>query len=119
MTDTSSEGERGQSARVLLLYYTFTGQSLKVLEAAADVFRERGYEVHMAEIEFTDERYAERFSLFPMRHVWPDMRSVLQAQKRGGIGEIRTPPPVREAHHVPICIPSPTWWQPVNMPMRC
>ncbi len=118
MTDTSSEGERGQSARVLLLYYTFTGQSLKVLEAAADVFRERGYEVHMAEIEFTDERYAERFSRFPMRRVWPDMLSVLQAQKRGDIGEIRTPPTVRDTDYDLICIGSPTWWQTVSMPMR-
>ena len=118
MTDTSSAGERGQSARVLLLYYTFTGQSLKVLEAAADVFRERGYEVHMAEIEFTDERYAERFSRFPMRRVWPDMLSVLQAQKRGDIGEIRTPPTVRDTDYDLICIGSPTWWQTVSMPMR-
>ena len=36
--------------RVLLLCYSYTGQSLKVLQTAGEVFRERGYEVHTAEI---------------------------------------------------------------------
>ncbi len=117
MTDATSEG-RGGSPRVLLLYYTFTGQSLKVLEAAAEVFRERGYVVETAEIEFTDPRYAERFSRFPMRRVWPDMLSVLPAQKRGATGEIRTPDTVRDGDYDLICIGSPTWWQTVSMPMR-
>ena len=91
MTDMTSEDRSEGAPRVLLLYYTYTGQSLKVLEAAGEVFRERGCEVHKAEIEFTDQRYAERFSRFPMRRVWPDMLSVLPAQKRGATGEIRTP----------------------------
>jgi menaquinone-dependent protoporphyrinogen IX oxidase len=118
MTDTTPDGEQGNSRRVLLLYYTFTGQSFRVLEAAAEVFRERGCEVHEAKIEFTDQRYAERFSRFPMRRVWPDMLSVLQAQKRGDTGEIRTPATVRNADYDLICIGSPTWWQTVSMPMR-
>jgi menaquinone-dependent protoporphyrinogen IX oxidase len=117
MTDTTSEG-RGEGPRVLLLYYTFTGQSLRVLEAAAEVFRERGCDVETAEIEFTDPRYAERFSRFPMRRVWPDMLSVLPAQKRGATGEIRTPDTVRDGDYDLICIGSPTWWQTVSMPMR-
>ena len=75
----------------MLLYYSYTGQSLRVLEAAGEVFRERGYDVHTAEIEFTDRRFAERFSRFPMRRVWPDMLSVLPAQTRRASGEIRIP----------------------------
>src|SRR6476620_5160080 len=78
VTDTVGD----KQPRVLLLYYTYTGQSLKVLEAAGEVFRERGCEVDKAEIEFTDRRFAERFSRFPMRRVWPDMLSVLPAQVR-------------------------------------
>jgi menaquinone-dependent protoporphyrinogen IX oxidase len=117
MTDATSEGH-GESPRVLLLCYTFTGQSLKVLEAAGEVFRERGCDVETAEIEFTDPRYAERFSRFPMRRVWPDMLSVLPAQKRGATGEIRTPDTVRDGDYDLICIGSPTWWQTVSMPMR-
>ena len=118
MTDMTSEGRGERAPRVLLLYYTYTGQSLKVLEAAAEVFRERGCEVQKAEIEFTDPRYAERFSRFPMRRVWPDMLSVLPAQKRGDTGEIRTPDTVRNGDYDLICIGSPTWWQTVSMPMR-
>ena len=89
-----------------------------MLEAAGEVFRERGCEVHEAEIEFTDRRYSERFSRFPMRRVWPDMLSVLPAQKRRATGEIRTPDTVRNGDYDLICIGSPTWWQTVSMPMR-
>ena len=53
-----------------------------------------------------------------MRHVWPDMLSVLHAQKRRATGEIRTPDTVRDGDYDLICIGSPTWWQTVSMPMR-
>jgi len=116
--DTTNGGRGERSPRVLLLYYSYTGQSHKVLEAAGEVFRDRGCEVQEAEIEFTDQRYAERFSRFPMRRVWPDMLSVLPAQKRGATGEIRTPDTVRNGGYDLICIGSPTWWQTLSMPMR-
>ena len=48
MTDMTSEGRGERAPRVLLLYYSYTGQSLKVLEAAGEVFRERGCDVHKA-----------------------------------------------------------------------
>lgn len=116
MRDTAGEGKR--SPRILLLYYSYTGQSQKVLDTAADVFRERGYEVCPAPIEFTDPRYAERFSRFPMKRVWPDMLSVVQAQKRGETGAIRTPDTVRDNDYDLVCIGSPTWWDTVSMPLR-
>lgn len=114
----STPGRDDRPPRILLLYYTFSGQSRKVLEAAGDAFRERGCDVHMAPIEFTDRRYAQRFSSFPLRRVWPDMLTVLAAQKRGDIGEIRTPDTVRDGEYDLICIGSPTWWQTVSMPLR-
>jgi menaquinone-dependent protoporphyrinogen IX oxidase len=118
MTDTTSAGCGERPPRVLLLYYSYTGQSQKVLEAAGEVFRGRGCEVHKAEIEFTDQRYADKFSRFPMRRVWPDMMSVLGAQKRGETGEIKIPDQARDGDYDLICIGSPTWWQTVSMPMR-
>jgi menaquinone-dependent protoporphyrinogen IX oxidase len=118
VTDVASEQQSNRRPRVLLLYYTYTGQSLKVLEAAAEVFRDRGCEVQKAEIEFTDRRFAERFSRFPMRHVWPDMLSVFPAQARRACGEIRTPDAVRDGDYDLVCIGSPTWWRTVSMPMR-
>ena len=114
---TSDDGAKG-SPRVLLLYYSFSGQAQKVLETAGEVFRERGCEVHTAPIEFTDPKYSERFRSFPLRRVWPDMFSVLQAQKRGETGEIRTPDTVRNQEYDLICIGSPTWWETVSMPLR-
>ena len=118
MTETTSAGRGERPPRVLLLYYSYTGQSQKVLEAAGEVFRARGCEVRKAEIEFTDQRYAEKFSRFPMRRVWPDMMSVLGAQKRGETGEIKIPDEARDGDYDLICIGSPTWWQTVSMPMR-
>jgi menaquinone-dependent protoporphyrinogen IX oxidase len=118
MTDTTSAGGGERPPRVLLLYYSYTGQSQKVLEAAGEVFRARGCEVAEAAIEFTDQRYAEKFSRFPMRRVWPDMLSVLGAQKRGETGEISVPDEARDGEYDLICIGSPTWWQTVSMPIR-
>jgi menaquinone-dependent protoporphyrinogen IX oxidase len=118
MMDVTGDRRGEGPLRVLLLYYSYTGQSHRVLEAAGEVLRERGCEVHNAEIEFTDQRFSRRFSRFPMRHVWPDMLSVLQAQKRRATGEIRTPDTVRNGTYDLICIGSPTWWQTVSMPMR-
>jgi flavodoxin len=103
---------------VLLLYYSYTGQARKVLQAAGEVFGNRGCEVSAAEITFTDSRYAEKFSRFPMRRVWPDMLSVLGAQKRNEIGEIQTPDTVRDGDYDLILIGSPTWWDNVSMPLR-
>jgi menaquinone-dependent protoporphyrinogen IX oxidase len=119
VTDVSGDQRSGpRPPRVLLLYYTYTGQSLKVLEAAGEVFRKQGCEVYKAEVEFTDRRFAERFSRFPMRHVWPDMLSVLPAQTRRASGEIRTPDEVRNGDYDLICIGSPTWWRATSMPIR-
>lgn len=107
-----------RSPRVLLLYYSYTGQARKVLEAAATVFRARGYEVTEAPIEFTDPRYAERFSRFPMRSVWPEFLGMLPAQTMQRTGDIRTPDAVRTGDYDLICIGSPTWWDTVSMPLR-
>ncbi len=104
--------------RVLLLYYTYTGQALKVLEAAGEVFLERRWEVHKAQIEFTDQRFGERFSRFPMRHAVFDVLRVLPAQMRRATGEIQTPDEVRNGNYDLICIGSSTWWFTMNLPMR-
>lgn len=116
MTDGGGDSDR--PARVLLLYYSYTGQARKVLDAAGEVFRERGCEVHTAPIEFTDPRYAPRFSRFPMNHMWRDFFGMLPAQTMKATGEIRTPDEVRRSDYDLICIGSPTWWRDVSMPLR-
>lgn len=117
MADDSTQ-RGGRSPRILLLYYSYTGQARKVVETAGEVFAEHGCEVVSAGIEFTDARYAQRFARFPMRRVWPDMLSVLSPQQRGETGEIRTPDAVRDGDYDLICIGSPTWWKAPAMPIR-
>lgn len=116
MVDGDETADRPR--RVLLLYYSYTGQARKVLGAAGEVFRERGWEVHSAPILFTDPRYADRFSRFPMNHMWRDFLSMLPAQTLKATGEIRTPDEVRRTDYDLICIGSPTWWRDVSMPLR-
>lgn len=119
MTETASpQRGDGDPPRVLLLYYSYSGQSLKVLQAAGEVFAQRGAQVVEAGIEFTDPRYAEPFSRFPMRRVWPDMLSVLKAQNRGETGQIRIPEAVHDGSYDLVCIGSPTWWRAPAMPIR-
>jgi hypothetical protein len=116
--DDATDQRCDHPARVLLLYYTFTGQVLRVLEAAGEVFCEQGCEVCKAEIEFTDRRFVERFSVFPMRHAALDLLSMVPAQLRRATAEIRTPDEVRTGNYELICIGSSTWWFTMNMPMR-
>jgi hypothetical protein len=69
---------------VLFVYYTHTQQSLRVADAMADVLRERGCDVTLAGIEFTDPHYARKFGRFPFRHALFDLLTVLPAQVRRG-----------------------------------
>ena len=104
--------------RVLLVYYTYTQQNRKVAEAMAEVFAQRGCEVTQAAIEFTDPRYAERFSRFPLRHRYLDNFAMLPAQMRRATGEIRIPEEARAGEYDLICIGSATWWLTTCMPIR-
>jgi menaquinone-dependent protoporphyrinogen IX oxidase len=104
--------------QVLLVYYTYTQQSRTVAEAMADVLRERGCDVRQAAIEFTDRRWAERFSRFPLRHAYLDVLGMLPAQLRGTTGEIRIPDDAREGDYDLICVGSPTWFFKPSVPIR-
>src|ERR1035437_11099787 len=73
---------------VLFVFYTHTRQSLRVADAMADVLRERGCDVSLAGIEFTDPRYAGKFDRFPFRHAVFDLLAVLPAQVRRSTGQI-------------------------------
>ena len=103
---------------MLLVYYTYTQQSRKVAEAMADVLSERGCEVRHATIGFTDKRWAERFSHFPLRHVYRDLLGLLPAQLRGATGEIQIPAEAREGDYDLICVGSPTWFFMPCLPIR-
>jgi hypothetical protein len=104
--------------QVLLVYYTYTQQARKVVDAMAEVLRERGCDVDLAAIEFTDPRYVERFSRFPLKHRYLDIFGLLPAQLRRATGEIRIPDEAQSGDYDLICIGSPTWWLTTCMPIR-
>jgi menaquinone-dependent protoporphyrinogen IX oxidase len=116
--ETMSDDPTATQPRVLIAYYTYTQQSLKVADVLAEVLREGGCDVRQARIEFTDSRYAERFSRFPLRHALLDVLGMLPAQLRSATGEIRVPDAAREEDYDLICIGSPTWWLKTSVPIR-
>jgi hypothetical protein len=104
--------------RVLFVYYTYTQQSQRVAEAMAEVLRERGSDVRLASLEFTDKRWAERFTRMPLRHAIFDVVGMLPAQVRGATGEIGIPDDAREGDYDLICVGSPTWFFRPSVPVR-
>ena len=103
---------------VLFVYYTYTQQTLKVLEAMGQVLRDRGCEVILAGIEFTEPRYADRFKQFPMPHPFLEVVGMIPAELRRRPGKIRIPDAVTERGYDLVVIGSPTWWLSTNVPIR-
>ena len=105
---------------VLFVYHTYTQQTLKVVNAMAVVFRERGSEVFLGPIEYTDPRYADRFKQFPMRHPYREVVGMIPAElnRDRATGQIRIPEVVTERQYDLVCIGSHTWWLSTNVPIR-
>jgi menaquinone-dependent protoporphyrinogen IX oxidase len=103
---------------VLFVYYTYSQQTRLVVEVMADALRERGCEVRLARLEFTDPQYAGRFSSFPLRHAYRDIFGMVLPQLRGVTGQIVIPDEARDSHYDLVCIASPTWWLHPCMPIR-
>jgi len=106
------------SHRVLIVYYTYTQQALKVAEAMAETFRGRGCDVSLAKIELTDKRWADRFTRFPLKHAYGDVLGMFPAQLRGATGEIHIPEAARAEDYDLVCIGSPTWFFKPSVPIR-
>jgi len=110
--------EAATNPSVLFVYYTFTKQALKVTEDMEAVFRDRGWDISRAEIEFTDHRYVKNFARFPMKHRYFDVIRMLPAQLRRATGEVRVPPEAESGDYDLVVIGSPTWWLTTCMPVR-
>src|ERR1700712_639090 len=110
--------ESGAKPSVLLVYYSYTHQTVRVLEAMAEVLRDRGCEVTLAGIEFVDPRYAERFATFPMSHPFLQVIGMIPAALRRRPAEIRVPDAVTEQSYDLVVFGSPTWWLSTNVPIR-
>ena len=105
-------------SKVPFVYYTFTKQALKVTEDTESVFRDRGWDIEWAQIEFTDARYIARFAQFPLKHRVFDILRLLPAQLRRATGEIQIPENAKGGDYDLVVIGSPTWWLTTCMPIR-
>jgi hypothetical protein len=106
------------TTRVLLVYYTHTQQALRVSDAMAEVFRERGCDVTQAGIEFTEPRYVDRFARFPFRHAVLDIVPLIWPQLRQKTGAIRIPEAAQAGDYDLVVFGAPTWFFRTAMPLR-
>ena len=104
---------------VLFVYFTYTQQTLKVVGAMAEVLRDRGCDVHLAAIGFTDPRYADRFKEFPMPHPFRELVGMIPAESPSRRpAKIDIPGVVTEREYDLVVIGSPTWWLSTDVPVR-
>jgi menaquinone-dependent protoporphyrinogen IX oxidase len=115
---TAASDANPAALRVLIVYFTYTQQSRRVAETMAEGFRAKGCSVDLAAIEFTDKRWAERFTRFPLKHAYLDVVGMLPAQLRNATGEIEVPVEAREGEYDLVCIGSPTWFFRPSVPIR-
>ena len=107
-----------EKPRVLLVYFTLTKQTGRVVDAMASALSGRGCDVTKALIEFTDQRWVPKLSEFPMSRPFPQISSILFAQLRHQTGEIRVPDAAKAGDYDLVVIASPTWWFQTSMPIR-
>jgi flavodoxin len=104
--------------RILFVYYTFSKQTGRVVDAMADVAAAKGYDVTKAELEFTDPKYRKHLNQVPMHRPMPQITHMLVPQRRRKTGEVGIPPEAQEGDYDLVVFGSPTWWLTTNMPIR-
>jgi hypothetical protein len=103
---------------VLFVYFSYTGQTLRLVDTMAEVLERRGCDVAKAAIEFTDPRYEARFEHFPMKRPFLEVVAMIPAELRRKPATIAIPKVVSEGAYDFIVIGAPTWWLSTDVPMR-
>lgn len=104
------------SRTVLVLSFSFTGQTRRVAAALAEGFRSRGWNVEEAALVMADERYPLPF---PWRRLWRQLLGWIPPQLLGRRCRIALVPEFTAASRAYdlICIGSPTWWLSPALPI--
>src|SRR5947209_13675821 len=110
MTSDAKTSETSAKPSVLCVYYSYTNQTKKVLDAMADVLRANGCDVTFALIEFTDPRYATRFKEFPMPRPFRELVAMIPSEARDKPVQIEIPDAVTEGEYDMVVLGAPTWW---------
>jgi menaquinone-dependent protoporphyrinogen IX oxidase len=103
---------------VLFVYFTYTGQTQKLVDTMAEVLESRGCDVTKAAIEFTDPRYEKRFQHFPMKRPFLEVVAMIPAELRRRPATIGIPAAVSEGTYDFVIVGAPTWWLSTDVPMR-
>jgi menaquinone-dependent protoporphyrinogen IX oxidase len=103
---------------VLLVYYSYTHQTEKVMETMAEVLRDHGCDTTLAPIEFTDPRYLKRFKQFPMPRPFLEVVAMIPAELGHKRAQIGIPDVVTERPYDFVVIGAPTWWLSTDVPIR-
>jgi menaquinone-dependent protoporphyrinogen IX oxidase len=103
---------------VLFVYFSYTGQTLKLVETMTEVLESRGCDVTQAPIEFTDPRYESRFEHFPMKRPFLEVVAMIPAELRRKPARIGIPDIVSAGHFDYVVVGAPTWWLSTDVPMR-
>ncbi|MGP8059032.1 MAG: flavodoxin [Acidimicrobiales bacterium] len=103
---------------VLFVYYSYTNQTKRVLDAMADALQSQGCDVTFALIEFTDPRYQKRFKDFPMPRPFREVVSMIPSELRDKPVRIEIPDAVTQREYDLVVVGAPTWWLSTDAPMR-
>jgi hypothetical protein len=106
------------SKRALFVYYTYSQQTGRVVDALAEALSARDFAVTKALLEFTDQRYSDRFTRLPMHRPVLEIAGMLPPQLRRATGQIRIPEAAESGEYDLIAIGGPTWWLTASMPVR-
>lgn len=108
--------DQASPRRATFVYFSYTKQTKRVMDAMADEFRRQGWEVQDAPIAFTDHRWTERFSKFPLPLL--KLIGMFPPQLRGATGEIVIPEAAGQKGSDLVVFGSPTWFFRTSIPMR-
>ena len=104
--------------RILFVYFTYTEQTLKIVEAMSDVFRERGCDVDPRPNRPDQHSLRGALPDFPMPHPFRELIGMIPAELRRATGEIAIPEQARSGDYDLVVIGSPTWWLSTSVPIR-
>jgi flavodoxin len=113
-----TEMDHDSKQPVLFAYFSYTNQTKKVLDAMAEVLRDRNYEVTFAKIELTDPRYEKRFESFPLKKPFREMFGMIPAELRDKPVQIVIPDAVTDREYDLVVVGAPTWWLSTDVAMR-
>jgi hypothetical protein len=103
---------------VLFVYFSYTGQTLKLVDTMTEVLQGRACDVTRAAIEFSDPRYESRFKHFPMNRPFLEVVAMIPAELRRRPATINIPEAVSAGHFDFVVVGAPTWWLSTDVPMR-